>query len=124
MRLTFLERPRNVVAAFTTCGLLDITATILLVKRLGHDAEFNPLVRYGLSTFDVFYGIPHMLLVGIAALLLSRPMWNDHVRFKIKSVLFVLYGYVVLNNWLQLTMIGVESIPSQVVGMMAALWLR
>ena len=110
----FLERTRNVFLIFTLCGLLDDVSTIILIRYFGISVEVNPLTRFGFSYLNYFYFLPHFCVVLFIAFTLSRPSWNETTRFKVKSILLVIYCYVIVINWYQVAMVSHRQILSTI----------
>ncbi len=111
----FLRHPRNAFLAFLSCGLLDDLSTMLLVRQFGIGVEVNPLTRAGFASLGFFYFIPHFLAVACIAFVLSRPSWNEPARFKVKSALLVVYGYVLAVNWYQVMAVHTRPVLSSAI---------
>lgn len=103
----FLKPPRKSFIYFALFGLLDAASTVWLIARAGIEVEANPLIRYGFQHMSFMVFLPHLAGVLLAAYLLSQPSWSERPRLHVKTALFYVYIFVLVNNWYQVIFPGV-----------------
>lgn len=114
--MNFLKVSKYTFVIFALLGLLDNISTIILVRHLGIGVEANPLIKFAFTYMNFYCFLPHLALVMVAAWFLSRPSWNDRKRFLLKSTLFYIYIFVIINNWYQVAQLGYGSLVAFIAG--------
>lgn len=110
----FLKISKYCFIIFTLFGLLDSVSTIILIHHHGIGVEANPLIRAAFEHMSFYCFIPHILLVLFLAYHLSRPSWNNRPRSTVKSGIFYLYIFIVINNWYQVAQLGYQTVVANI----------